>query len=90
MAENNEPVSFLDLAIVMKYLDPNMKLSEAQIRVSELKKCVSDMLNLTHRPSLAFSDENSLAHGLNLRGTAKEQIQAVIDYNKSHPPLKIF
>lgn len=87
MAESNEPASFMDLAIVMKYLDPKIKLSEAQIRVSELKKCVSDMLNLTLCLSLLFADENSLAHGLSLRGTAKEQI-AAIDYKKSHPSLK--
>ncbi|XP_043099905.1 uncharacterized protein LOC122348489 [Puntigrus tetrazona] len=85
MAENDGPVSFLDLAVVMKYLDPNMTLSEAQIRVSELKQCASDLLNLTFRPSLTFFDENALARGLSLHGTAKEQIQAVIGYKKSHP-----
>ncbi len=41
------------------------------------------MLNLTLHSSLAFSDENSLAHGLSLRGNRKEQIQAVIDNNQS-------
>ncbi len=41
------------------------------------------MLNLTLHSSLAFSDENSLAHGLSLRGNRKERIQAVIDYNQS-------
>ncbi len=81
MTENNEPVSFLDLAIVMKYIDPNMKLSEAQIWVSELKKCVSDMLNYT---SLVFSEE-ALSCGLRFPGSAKQKIQAVIDYEKSHP-----
>ncbi|ROL44042.1 Cytosolic endo-beta-N-acetylglucosaminidase [Anabarilius grahami] len=85
MAENNEPVSFTTLAIVMKHIDPNMKLSEAQIWASELHKCISDMQNRKYSSLLEFSDEEALGCGLSCPGTAKEKIQAVIDYRKSHP-----
>ncbi|XP_051755996.1 uncharacterized protein LOC127515886 [Ctenopharyngodon idella] len=85
MAENNEPVSFTTLAIVMKHIDPNMKLSEAQIWASELHKCISDIENRKYSSLLEFSDEEALCCGLRCPGTAKEKIQAVIDYRKCHP-----
>ncbi|XP_042615498.1 uncharacterized protein LOC122145579 [Cyprinus carpio] len=85
MAENNEPVSFTNLAVVMKYMDPNMKLSEAQIWASDLQKCMSDMHYNKSCILLAFSEE-ALSCGLRCPGTAKEKIQAVIDYEECHPP----
>ncbi|XP_058636581.1 uncharacterized protein LOC131543350 [Onychostoma macrolepis] len=84
MAENNEPVSFTNLAVVMKYMDPNMTLSEAQIWASELKKCMSDMHDNNSGILLAFS-EKALCCGLRCPGTAKQKIQAVINYEKCCP-----
>ncbi|KAK9972291.1 hypothetical protein ABG768_025612 [Culter alburnus] len=72
----------------MKHIDPNMNLSEAQIWASELHKCISDIQNRKYSSLLEFSDEEALGCGLSCPGTAKEKIQAVIDYSKcrSHPP----
>lgn len=66
MAENNEPVSFTNLAVVMKYMDPHMTLSEAQIWASELKKCMSDM---SKSGILLEFSESALCCGLRCPGS---------------------
>ncbi len=68
----------------MKYMDPNITLSEAQIWASELRKNMSNMHYDKSGILLAFS-EKALCCGLRSPGTAKQKIQAMINYDKCCP-----
>lgn len=61
-----------------------MTLSEAQIWASELKTSLYVRWNYNSVPLLAFS-EDALHHGFSRPGSVNEKIQAVTDYQKSHP-----